>query len=62
MQLNHIDGNSDNNTLKNTEILCPNCHSLTLNYGAFNMGNSRTKRKLSRNKHNKKLSSVYSSG
>lgn len=45
IQLNHIDGNSENNKLNNLELLCPNCHSLTDNYGSLNTGNGRTKRK-----------------
>lgn len=29
LQLDHIDGNSDNNELSNLRILCPNCHTQT---------------------------------
>ena len=50
IQLNHIDGNSDNNKLNNVELLCPNCHSLTPNYGSLNNGKGRLKRRLTRNK------------
>jgi len=32
-QVNHIDGNKENNHLSNVRILCPNCHSLTPTYG-----------------------------
>jgi len=32
-QLHHKDGNAHNNMLNNLEILCPNCHSLTNNWG-----------------------------
>lgn len=45
IELNHINGNSENNNLNNVELLCPNCHSLTENYGALNKGNGRTHRK-----------------
>ena len=45
IQLEHIDGNSENNSLDNLKILCPNCHSLTPTYGALNKGNGRKNRK-----------------
>ena len=32
LQLHHIDGNPDNNSLDNLQLLCPNCHSQTENY------------------------------
>lgn len=43
--INHIDGNSENNAVDNLEILCPNCHSLTPNYGNLNYGHGRKKRR-----------------
>lgn len=33
LQLHHKDGNHNNNSLDNLEILCPNCHSQTDTYG-----------------------------
>ena len=33
IQLEHIDGHSENNSLDNLKLLCPNCHSLTPTYG-----------------------------
>lgn len=45
VELEHIDGNSSNNSLDNLTLLCPNCHSLTPTYGALNMGNGRHKRR-----------------
>ena len=45
VQLEHIDGNHENNSLNNLKLLCPNCHSLTPTYGALNMGNGRYKRR-----------------
>jgi hypothetical protein len=35
-ELHHKDGNSRNHTLDNLELICPNCHSLTVNYRAKN--------------------------
>lgn len=34
--LHHKDGDHFNNELSNLQILCPNCHSMTDNYGAYN--------------------------
>lgn len=34
--LHHEDGDHFNNELSNLKILCPNCHSMTDNYGAYN--------------------------
>jgi hypothetical protein len=50
IQLEHKDGNSENNNLDNLELLCPNHHSLTPTYGALNKGNGREKRRLKRQK------------
>jgi len=44
IELEHIDGNSENNELSNLKLLCPNCHSLTPTYKALNKGNGRHKR------------------
>jgi len=45
IELEHIDGNSENNSLENLKLLCPNCHSLTPTYKALNRGNGRFKRR-----------------
>lgn len=39
LQLDHIDGDSDNNFPKNLRLLCPNCHSQTDNFGSKGQGN-----------------------
>lgn len=36
LQIHHIDGNSENNAESNLQVLCPNCHSLTENFGSRN--------------------------
>ena len=55
IQLHHIDGNSDNNKLDNLELLCPNCHALTDNYGSLNRNGQSTYRKKYRNDRNSLL-------
>jgi len=50
IQLDHIDGNSDNNSL----LLCPNCHSLTPTFGSLNKNGILSKRKLNRYNKTKK--------
>lgn len=44
VELEHVDGNSENNNLDNLKLLCPNCHSLTPTYKALNKGNGRHSR------------------
>lgn len=44
LEINHIDGNSNNNRPENLEVICPNCHSLTLNWKALNKGNGNKER------------------
>lgn len=36
LQIHHIDGNCVNNKEENLQLLCPNCHSLTENFGRRN--------------------------
>lgn len=36
LELDHIDGNKDNNSLENLRFLCPNCHSQTDTYSGKN--------------------------
>jgi len=46
LEVDHVDGDSQNNTPKNLNLLCPNCHSLTKTWK--NIGSrksSRLKRK-----------------
>jgi DNA-directed RNA polymerase subunit RPC12/RpoP len=44
LELDHINGNSTDNTEENLRCLCPNCHSQTSTYRAKNKGNGRKER------------------
>ena len=46
VEIDHIDGNADNNHVSNLRILCPNCHSLTANFRNLNKGKGRGWRKF----------------
>lgn len=45
IELEHIDGNHENNSLDNLKLLCPNCHSLTPTYKNLNKGKGRFSRR-----------------
>lgn len=45
LELDHIDGNSNNNILENVRLLCPNCHAQTDTYKNKNKGKGRQKRR-----------------
>ncbi len=46
LEINHIDGNSENNKEENLELICPNCHALTPNFRNLNKGKGREWRLL----------------
>jgi hypothetical protein len=41
LEIEHIDGNYQNNYEENLTLLCPNCHSLTSTYRGANRGKGR---------------------
>jgi hypothetical protein len=43
LQLEHKNGNNRDHRLENLEFLCPNCHSVTLTWGARNIKNRKIK-------------------
>jgi 5-methylcytosine-specific restriction endonuclease McrA len=45
LEVDHIDGNSENNTPENLRVICPNCHSLTSTYKGANKKSKREYRK-----------------
>lgn len=45
LEIDHIDGNSENNNENNLRLICPNCHALSANYKNLNMGHGRIWRK-----------------
>ena len=45
LQIHHIDGNCKNNSEENLQLLCPNCHALTDNYGSRNKNATRIDRR-----------------
>jgi hypothetical protein len=44
LDLDHINGNSQDNSESNLRCICPNCHSQTPTYKAKNKGNGRKER------------------
>lgn len=44
VEVEHIDGNWENNRLTNLTLLCPNCHALTPTFRGLNRGRGRAHR------------------
>lgn len=47
LEVEHINGNPNDNNEVNLTLLCPNCHSLTSTFRALNKGNGRKHRRES---------------
>jgi len=45
LELDHIDGDSDNSSRSNLRLVCPNCHALTPTYKGRNKGRAGTRGK-----------------
>ena len=41
LEIDHIDGNAENNSENNLRLLCPNCHALTPSFKNLNKGKGR---------------------
>lgn len=46
LEVDHINGDAENNSEENLRLLCPNCHSLTTSYRNLNKGRGRQWRRL----------------
>lgn len=42
LEVDHLDGNSENNVEDNLRMICPNCHSLSPTFRNLNKGNGRS--------------------
>lgn len=45
LEIDHMDGDANNNDESNLSLLCPNCHSLTPNFRNLNKGYGRVWRR-----------------
>lgn len=51
LEIDHVDGNSDNNNDKNLRLVCPNCHALTPNYKGKNKLQGSARQKMRRQRY-----------
>lgn len=55
LQLHHKDGNAGNVNDENIEVLCPNCHAMTENFGSRNSSSVRDYRKKEYKRNEEKI-------
>jgi len=55
LDLDHIDGNADNNSEGNLRLICPNCHAQTPTYKGRNKGTESTRSLLRKARYQKNL-------
>lgn len=51
IELDHIDGNADNNTVDNLRLICPNCHAQTETYKGANAGKNSKRQQMRRKRY-----------
>lgn len=44
LEIDHIDGNADNNRPENLRVICPNCHAMTPTFRALNVSTRNRKK------------------
>lgn len=46
LEIDHVDGNAENNSEENLRLICPNCHALTPSFRNLNKGKGRSWRMI----------------
>lgn len=58
LEVDHKDGNPQNNKPKNVQLLCPNCHSITPNWKGKNIGSGNRQYRKKYYNYQRSLSSI----